>query len=104
MNRGSLWTSKLGELHDGPSPRYPNALRPNNERQGGLRTIREDPPFEPENEGALQKGLGLRNPNEENGLQSNLPGPGRPPSTRAPQVHGEQGLWLWWAPLCGHGN
>lgn len=95
---------KASELDDGPTPRGPDAAGPNNEREGGLRTVGKNPALGPENEGALCAGLGLRDEAQEARAQGDLSGPGGAPAARAPQVHGQQGLRLRRPSLHRHGD
>ena len=103
-SRCCVWACKAGELHDGPPPRCPNAVGPNYEPQGGIRTIRENPPPGPPHERALPQGPGVRHEDEETRPQSHLPRPGRPPRPHRPQIYCQPRLRLRWAPLLGHGH
>lgn len=73
-----------GEFDDGPSSRGSDVAGSDDEREGGVRAVRENSSPGPSDEGTQPPSVGVRDEAEETGSEGDLPRAGRAPTAPAP--------------------
>lgn len=99
-----MWTCKISELDDGPTTREFDASRANYECKGGFRALGENPSLELEDEGALQKSVGVRKTNEEGRVKGHIPGATGPPTPPTNEEPRQPRIWVRGYVVHRHGD